>query len=468
VRRFSIALLSLLLASCVLGPDYQRPDVDIPSAYKYEIESAADTANTLWWTRFEDPVLDQLIADALAGNKDVMIAAANVEQAAGVLTTVRSPLFPQIGYQGDAQRQRLPDRLTLPGSSNTDNSYQAFATASWELDLWGRIRRQTEAAQANLFATEEVRRGVLLSLVSAVAATYVDLRALDEQLIIAQRTRDAHAESVRIFELRFIHGVVSEMTVQQARSQYEGAVAQMIQIEQQIVVNENVLSILLGRNPESIPRGKTITELALPQVPANLPSDLLEQRPDIVQAEQTLIAANAQIGAAKALYFPTISLTGQLGGASSELSDLFNGASRSWSFAGSVTGPIFTGGGISGQVAQATAGQKAALLSYEATIQSAFADVENALSSRRKLGDELAATQRLVDALRASLRLAWLQYDGGYTSYLTVLYADQELFPAELQLAQTRAALLNSVTNIYKATGGGWVSLASEQAAAGK
>ncbi len=459
-----IGLFAGLLAGCAVGPDYRRPDVPIPERYLYQTDDVAETANTQWWKQFDDPVLDQLIVDALAGNKNVMIAAANVEQAAGVFTSVRSPLFPQIGYQGDGVRQRLPDQLVTPGMQNPDSSYQAFATASWEIDLWGRIRRQTESARANLLATQEARRGILLSLVSSVATTYLNLRAFDEQLLIAQSTRDAYGESVKLFELQFKYGVVSEMTVDQARSQYETAVARIAQIEQQIVVTENALSILLGHNPGPIPRGKPIAEVVAPSIPAGLPSQLLERRPDIAEAEQNLIGANAQIGAAKALYFPTISLTGLFGGASTDLSDLFDSSSKTWNYAGSITGPIFTGGGISGQVAQARASQKAALYNYEAAIQGAFADVDNALSARQKLSDELAAGERLVAALQGYARLALLQYNGGYTSYLTVLDAEQQLFPAELELARVRAALLNSVTDIYKATGGGWIDEASRLA----
>jgi multidrug efflux system outer membrane protein len=462
--RVAASLVATMLAACAVGPDYHRPNVEVPPAYRYAIADVTETANTVWWRQFDDPVLDQLITDALANNKNVLIAAANVEQAAGVFVTTRSPLFPQLGYGGAGARQRLPDDLLTPGQQNPDSRYQAFATASWEIDLWGRIRRQTESARANLFATQEARRGVLLSLVAATATAYLDLRALDAQLEVANNTVDAYAESVRLFELQFKHGVVSEMTVDQAKAQYEGAVAQRSVIQQQIVVTENALSILLGRNPGPIPRGKKIDEFTAPTVPAGLPSDLLVRRPDIAQAEQNLIAANAQIGAAKALYFPSISLTGLFGGASGDLSNLFDHESKAWNYAGSIVGPIFAGGGISGQVAQAKAGQKAALAAYEAAIQSAFADVENALSARTKLTDQLAAQQRLVDALRGYARLALLQYNGGYTSYLTVLYANQQLFPAELQLAQVQAALLNSVTDIYKATGGGWIDEADRMA----
>lgn len=456
MRVLARALL-LLLAGCAVGPDYERPDVEVPAAYRYEPANVAETANTAWWKQFDDPVLDQLIADALAGNPNVMIAAANVERAAGVFTVARSPLFPQLGYQGDGARQRLPDDAVTPGIQNPETTYDAFATASWEIDLWGRIRRQTEAARAELLASQEARRGVLLSLVSAVATTYLNLRALDEQLTIAQNTRDAYLASLHLFELQFKYGVVSDMTVAQARSQYQSALVSLAQIEQRIVAGENALSILLGRNPGTVARGKAIAEVKAPSVPAGLPSELLTQRPDIARAEQTLIAANAQIGAAKALYFPTISLTGLFGGASTDLSNLFDGDSRTWNYGGSVIGPIFAGGGISGQVAQARASQKAALYNYRATIQQAFADVDNALSAREKLTGQLVAQERLVESLRNYSRLALLQYNGGYTSYLTVLDADQQLFPAELNLAQTRADLLNSVTDIYKATGGGWI-----------
>jgi multidrug efflux system outer membrane protein len=254
------------------------------------------------------------------------------------------------------------------------------------------------------------------------------------------------------------------MTVQQARAQFETAAAFIPQVEQQIVVTENAMSLLTGSNPGPIPRGKAIGELVLPPVPSGLPSDLLERRPDIAEAEQNLIAANAQIGAAKALYFPTISLTGFFGDTSNDLSNLFEGSAKTWNFTGSITGPIFTGGAVSGQVAQARAGQKIALSNYENAIENAFAEVENALSSRTKLIEAVAAKQRLVDALRGYAQLARLQYDGGYTSYLTVLDAQQQLFPAELDLALTSAQLLNSASEIYKATGGGWINAADQLA----
>ena len=403
-------------------------------------------------------MLDSLIAEALANNKNVKIAAANVEQAAGILMTTRSALFPQVGYEANAIRQRV-SRNNAIGAPNENpfNIHQILAGATWEIDLWGRIRRLSEAAQANLLATDEARRGVILSLVSGVAASYIQLRAFDEQLAISRSTLKTYADSVTLFEKQHKYGQVSLMTVQQARSQYETAAAAIPQIEIQIVATENALSILLGRNPGPIARGKTLDELAMPAVPAGLPSQLLEQRPDLRQAEQNLIAANAQIGAAKALYYPSISLTGSYGKSSTELENLFKGPSNTWNYGGSITGPIFTFGAIKGQVNQAEAAQRAALSAYELAIQNAFADVENALVSRDKLGEQFAAEQKRVVAYRDYTRLAWLKYNGGYTSYLEVLYAETQLFPAELSATQTQAAALVSYVNLYKAIGGGWV-----------
>ena len=461
MRILAILGLLVLFGGCMVGPDYERPRLDVPAAFQYEDSEARQTANINWWKEFQDPVLDQLIAEALADNRNVKIAAANIEQAAAVLTQARAPLFPQIGYTGKDARERISENSISPYSSllqNPHSSYQAFANVSWEIDLWGRIRRLSESAQATLLATEEARRGVILTLVSSVAADYLQLLGLDDQLRIAKETLDTYAQSVKLFELRFKYGQVSQMTVEQARSQYETAAAQIPQIESQIAQLENAISILLGRNPGPVERGKTLLQLQLPPVPAGLPSDLLVNRPDIRQAEQNLISANAQIGAAKALYFPTISLTGALGFASSDLTSLFQGPARIWSYAGSITGPIFTAGAIQGQVKEAEAVQKAALLNYEQTVQNSFADVENALVARKKLVDQIQAQERLVKANREYERLARLQYEGGYSPYSTVLQAEQQLFPSELNYAQYRAALFNALVNIYKAMGGGWIT----------
>jgi outer membrane protein, multidrug efflux system len=452
--------LIVMLAGCALGPDYRRPGLDVPAVFRYAPQEAADIVNTAWWHQFGDPVLDTLITEALAGNKNVKIAAASVEQAEAVLMQVRSPMFPQLGYTGSATRQRPSGTLfeALPGGrSDARSTFESYGLASWEIDLWGRIRRQTEAARAGVFATQEARRGVILSLVAQVAKSYLQLRGLDEQLAVSQRSLAAYGESVRLFELQFQYGQVSEMTVEQARTQYETAAAAIPDIQEQIIQTENALSLLLGRNPGPIPRGKTIHELVAPAVPAGLPSDLLAQRPDVLQAEENLIARNALIGAARALYFPSISLTGAYGKASEELHRLFKDPSRSWTFTGTVQGPLFTFGAVTGQVREATAAQKAALSAYEAFVQSAFADAENALSSREKLTEQLAAQTRLLTASRNYERLAALQYNGGYAPYSTVLQAQQQLFPAELKWAQLSSSALASVVSVYQAMGGGWV-----------
>jgi multidrug efflux system outer membrane protein len=461
-RLLAFALCSCV-AGCMVGPDYRQPEVAKPPAYRFEPKEATVVADVEWWKRFEDHVLDGLITEALANSKNVKIAAANVEQAAGVLQSTRSPLYPQIGYQGTGARTRFSESGTtaLPsGLSNPTNVYQALAGASWEIDLWGRVQRQAEAAQANLLATDQARRGVILSLVATVASSYLQLRGLDEQLSIAQRTRDTYAESLRLMELKFKYGRVSEMNVEQAKARYQTAAAQIPRIRRDIAVLEDALSILLGRNPGPIPRGKPIFAIALPAIPAGVPSELLERRPDLIQAEQQLIAANALIGAAKAQYFPTISLTGALGTASTDLSNLFKGPTRTWNFAGSIVGPLFTGGLIAGQVAQAEAAEKAALLTYELAIQNAFADVNNALVVRKTLAEQMAEQAKLVDALRGYSRLAQALFDGGRTPYSTVLQAEEQLFPAELDWASARAQLCVSLVGIYKAMGGGWVTTA--------
>jgi outer membrane protein, multidrug efflux system len=463
------SLASLLLAGCAVGPNYHRPTVVVPAAFLYEPAQAAAAANFDWWTQFNDPVLDQLIRDGLANNKSIKIAAANVEQASAIVTSTRAPLFPQVNYQAEAGRYKFSQHSTtaLPGNiSNPTNFYQVLGGASWEIDLWGRVRRLTESAQANLLATEQARRGVILSLVGSVASDYLQLRGLDEQLAIAERTLAAYDESRRSMELKFKYGRVSQMNVAQANSRYETAAAQIPPIKTQIAVLENALSVLLGKNPDKIPRGKAIFELASPAIPAGVPSELLERRPDLLQSEQQLISANALIGAAKAQFFPTIALTGATGYASNDLSNLFKGPARVWSYGGGLTGPLFTGGLVYGQYKQAQAAHKAALLDYELAIQSAFADVDNALVSQQELTDQVAAQERLVTALRGYAQLSQYRFDCGREPYSTVLQAEEDLFPAELNWAAERAALYIGMVDIYKAMGGGWVDAAAKLTAA--
>ncbi|MBM3298625.1 MAG: efflux transporter outer membrane subunit, partial [Deltaproteobacteria bacterium] len=310
------SLLLFILSGCMIGPNYRRPAVEIPFSWRFEDRETKETANTAWWEQFSDSVMNELIQIALKENKDVKIAAARVEEFLGRYRTTRAVLFPQLNTDASAGRSRSTERGSFPLPPTVENpadNYQIFLNSSWEIDLWGNLRRTTEASRAALLSTEETRRTVILTLVTSVASAYVNLRNLDTQLDIAKRTAKSREESYRLFQLRFQEGVISELELNQTKSEYEQALSIIPLLEKNVAQQENFLSILLGQNPGPIPRCKTIDELALPVVPAGLPSDLLANRPDIRQAEQDLIAANARIGAAKSLYFPSISLTGSFG-----------------------------------------------------------------------------------------------------------------------------------------------------------
>ncbi|WP_168788433.1 efflux transporter outer membrane subunit [Paraburkholderia aromaticivorans] len=455
----------LALSGCLLGPNYVRPTVEVPATYRFAQGEAAEIANVEWWEQFQDPVLDQLIATALLENRDVKIAAARVDEFQAQFVTTRSALFPQVVAGADASRQRASQASGIPvpnGVSPIYNQFDATVSVAWEIDLFGKVRRQTEAARANLLASEEGRRATILTLVSAVSSAYINLRSLDRQLEIAKSTVESRDESVRVFTLRFRGGEVSQMELAQSQSEYEAAKATIPLLETQIGQQENALSVLIGKNPGAILRGRELSMMGSPQIPNELPSELLERRPDLLQAEQTLVSENALIGAAKALYFPSISLTGLFGTVSSQFSNLFTGPARVWSFAGSVTQPIFTAGNISGQVRQAEARQQEALFAYEKAIQVAFQEVEDALISVQKTHEQLAVLANQVEALHTYARLARLRYEGGYTSYIEVLDAERSLFNAQLSYTQTQGAELTSFVNLYKAMGGGWV-LAAEK-----
>jgi multidrug efflux system outer membrane protein len=450
----------MLLAGCAIGPDYKRPEVSSPTEWRFGEKEAKDVANTAWWHQFNDPVLNELINIALKENKDVKIAAARVEQFIGRYGTTRAALFPQVGAGGVAGRSRATEMGPSPITSavaNPADNYQAFLNGSWEIDLWGKLRRSNEAARANLLATEEGRRAVIMTLVTSVSAAYVNLRDLDKQLQIAKQTTKSREDSYNLFSLRFKGGIISELELNQVKSEYEQALATIPQLEKAIAQQENAISVLLGRNPGAIPRGKTLDELTLPFVPEGLPSDLLERRPDIRLAEQNLIAANAQIGVARALYFPTISLTGLFGWSSKDLSELFTGPAKAWSYAGNITVPIFTAGAIAGQVKAAEAFREQALITYQQSIQAAFRDVDDSLVDQKRTREQLDALKRQVDSLREYARIARLRYENGYTSYIEVLDAERSLFNAELQYVQTQGVLFQALVNLYKAMGGGWV-----------
>ncbi|MBC8741202.1 efflux transporter outer membrane subunit [Paraburkholderia sp. UCT31] len=463
--RLLASVMLLALSGCLLGPNYQRPAVDVPATYRFAQGEAAGIANPVWWEQFQDPVLDQLIAAALQDNRDVKVAAARVDEFRGQFVTTRSGLFPQLSAGADASRQRVSQDEGVPvpkGVSPVYNQFDATLAVSWEVDLFGKVRRETEAARANLLASEEGRRATILTLVSSVASAYINLRSLDRQLVIAKETVQSRAESVRVFEARFRYGEVSQMELAQSQSEYQAAQVTIPQLEAQIAQQEDALSVLIGRNPGAILRGRELSQMGTPPIPEGLPSDLLERRPDLLEAEQTLVAQNALIGAARALYFPSISLTGLFGSVSAQFSNLFTGPARVWSFAGSVTQPIFTAGNITGQVHQAEARQQESLYSYEKAIQVAFQEVEDALISVQKTHQALDAQNLQVEALHTYAHLARQRYEGGYTSYIEVLDAERSLFNAELTYAQTQGAVLASYVTLYKATGGGWVAEAEK------
>ncbi len=457
---FSVAVA---LGGCMVGPDYKRPTLDMPQSWRFEDAAAKDTANTAWWGQFDDPVLNDLIQIALQENKDAKIAAARVEQFLGQYGTTRAALFPQVGAGASASRQRAsqvtgPTPLENFSNANpTYSNYEIYLNAGWEIDLWGKLRRATEAARADLLSSEDARRAVILTLVSSVASSYVNLRDLDKQLEIAKQTAGVREEGYKLFKLRFEGGIISELELSQVKSEYEEALSRVPLYEKLIAQQENALSVLLGRNPGPIPRGKSIDELVLPSIPAGLPSDLLANRPDIRQAEQNLVAANANIGVAKAQYFPTISLTGLLGFASNDLSKLFTSSGFAWAYGAPITAPIFTAGAIAGQVKAAEAVQQQLVIRYQQAIQTAFREVDDSLVDQKRSREQLEALGRQVGTLSKYARIAKLRFDEGYTSYLEVLDAERSLFNAQLSYAQTQGTIFQSLVNVYKAIGGGWV-----------
>jgi outer membrane protein, multidrug efflux system len=462
---FFLALILAFISGCVIGPDYKRPAVATPSAWRLEESQARDLADTAWWKQFDDPVLNDMISSALKENKDLLIAAARIEEFVGRYGATRAHNFPQMAGAAAASRTRISERINAPLPPTYDNPYtdnQLVGIVSWEIDIWGKIRRSTEAARANLLGTEEGRKTVIMSLVSSVAAAYIDLRDLDRELEIAESTLQSREDALHLFELRFDNGVISELELRQAQLEYESALATVPVIQKLVSQQENLISVLIGRNPGAIARGKAIDQLVLPEVPSGLPSDLLERRPDIRQAEQDLIATNAQIGVAKAAYFPSISLTGLFGVQSANLSNLFTGPAQAWSFGLPVTVPIFTAGAIGGRVKAAEAVQKQTLVRYQQVIQRAYREVNDALVDQSKTRDQLRAQKRQVETAGAYVRLARLKYDNGYASYLEVLDAERSMFNVQLAHVRTQANLFKALVTLYKSMGGGWATKAED------
>ena len=457
-RFLPASCLVSLLAGCVQGPDYVKPTVAVPSSYRYGGLPLEVPVGPSWWNGFEDKHLDELVREALANNRDLRIATARVDEFAAILAGTRSQAFPQVGYDLSGNRARA-SADKLPSFVNpTSTTFSALLSASWEIDLWGRIRRETEAARANLLATEEAREGVTLTLISSVIIGYVTLLDLDEQLRVSEATVEGRRQNVELFRTRLEGGWISEFEMSQVLGEYEAAVATLSPIRQAIAVQENALSVLVGRNPGPIVRTSNLEALHSPIVPAGLPSELLTRRPDIRQAEQQLIASNALIGAARALFFPRITLTGLLGFASGSLGNLFSGPSRTWSFTGDAAGPIYTGGGLTAAVDQAEARRDQQLANYDKVIQNAFRDVEDSLSDLRNSAELRDTVSRRVVTLQRSVELARERYENGYSDYIDVLDAERSLFNAQLQLASARGDYERALVNLYRALGGDWTT----------
>jgi outer membrane protein, multidrug efflux system len=463
-----VVLLAASLSGCMVGPDYRRPDIEAPAAWRVDKAEAGEISNLAWWEQFQDPVLARLVDQAIENNKDLEIATANVDQAFAQYGITRAAQWPQVDASASASRQRLSETagpVPPPAGRQVVKDFDASLSASFEIDVWGRLRRASESARASLLASEEGRRTVLMTLVSTVASAYIQLRALDRQLDIAQRTSQSLGEAARLQQLRFNEGAVPESDYRQAESQYQTAAAQVPELERQVARQENFISVLLGRNPGPIARGREIEALLFPAVPDGLPASLLERRPDIRQAEQNLIATNADIGVARAAYFPRISLTAALGFESAALSDLFKRTSKTGAIGTDVTLPIFNAGRIRNQVARAEAFQREALSSYEKSILVGFQEVENALIDRTKFSQAREVQANNVAALQRFRDLAALRYKEGATIYLEVANAEQSLFNAQLAYVATQSQLFQSYANLYKAMGGGWVAHAEELAA---
>lgn len=449
---------ALLMTGCKTGPDYQRPEVATPAGWRTGTPATESLANAAWWDIYRDPTLTNLIATALANNKDIRIAAARIEEAMAGYRAQRASLLPALDASGTWTRARSGY------TGATGNNFDVFGLLSYEVDVWGRLRRLTEAARAQLLASEEGHKTVCISLVASVAASYFNLRALDEQLAIARRTLATRTNLLELTRIKFAeqdgkgYGIVSELDVRQAETQVHTARATIASLERAIAIAENGLSVLLGKNPGPIERGTTLASQWQPvEIPAGLPSELLLRRPDIRAAEQSLIAANANIGVARAAFFPTISLTTALGLQSLELDDLFDpGLSRAWKFAPQIAGPVFHAGQIRAGVQAAQARQQGALAAYEQAIQNAFREVDDSLVSVTKLREQLAAQEANLAAERKRLELSRLRYEGGVSGYSDVLDAERFAFSAELDTVTTRANLLSAVTQLYKALGGGW------------
>ncbi len=462
VALLPLVAASLIASACLVGPNYKRPPVDVPAAFRGPAGAApppdatsASLASEAWWQVFPDPVLQALVRTALADNADVRVAAVRILEAQAQLGITRADQFPNVNAEADVLGERPPVALGLPSLNVL--AFEVQGSVSWELDFWGKYRRATEAARAQLLGTAWAQRAVVTTLVSQVANAYFGLRALDLELDISRRTLASRQESLRLTQVRERGGVTSLIDVRQAEQLVYGATAEIATLERQIAQQENFIQVLLGRNPGPVDRGLALTdEPHAPDVPAGLPSTLLTQRPDVEASEQQLVAANAQIGVARAAYFPSIPLTGSGGFESTALASLFAGPNAIYTVALSATAPVFTAGRTRAQVAQAQARYDEAVISYQQTIRQAFREVSDALVGYAKIRESRTQQALLVASAQDARRLADVRYQGGAASYLEVLDADTRLFDAQLSLTQAQLGELSAFVEIYRALGGGW------------
>jgi outer membrane protein, multidrug efflux system len=460
VRAFACLAFGLLLAGCMVGPDYRRPAIDAPGDYRGNTQSAIaqpeSLGNEKWWEVFQDPVLQQLIRTALEQNYDIRIAASRVLQAQAQLGITRANQFPTASVGAQAFSERNP-KISSSFPSYEANAGEVDLAVVWNLDFWGKYRRQTEAARASLLASQWGHSAVLASVVSSVASAYFTLRELDLALDVSKMTLAARQDSLRLTSVLAKNGSASALDVRQSEQLVYTAAETIPDLERQIALQENSLSILLGSNPGPIPRGRPLTEQPNPPaIPVGLPSELLERRPDIREAEQTLVAANAQIGVAKAAFFPSISLTGTAGFESFALNNLFSRAQRMWNGAASLTQPVFAAGALRAGKRLAEAQEQEMLFTYQQTIMNAFQEVSNSLVAYQK-GREFREQQELLTAAAKDAdRLSKILYQHGGASYLQVLISENNDLAAELNLAQAQLSERLALVQLYNALGGGW------------
>jgi multidrug efflux system outer membrane protein len=457
---FPLCVVLFLLSACAVGPNYQRPKVNIPTAYR-DAEGAsqqASIADLPWWEVFKDERLKNLVQTALANNYDLRIAVTRIEQSRQLAAQARAQYFPFLNYSVSSSYGKNEFVGTVaPNRGQDRGAFVAVATVAWEADVWGRLRRENEAARAQYIATEEARRGVMLSLVSDVAQAYFELLELDLQLQIAKDSTDSFSQTLKLFTQRLEGGVASKLDTSRAAAALATAAASIPELERQIALKENQISLLLGNNPSPIPHtAKLLEQVVPPDIPVGLPSALLERRPDILTAEQQLRSANAQVGVATANFFPRIGLTSLFGRASSPLSSLSSGTTTVWSIAGNLAGPIYQGGALKAQKRQSVAFWEQSKLQYEQTAQVAFQDVSDALVSRQKFEAIRDEQAQAVQAYQESVKVSLQRYTAGKASYFEVLDAQLQLYPAENALAGTELNRRTVIVQLYKALGGGW------------